>query len=49
MPRGATQWYVVPARDAVPSGGVTGLRDMTITQWEADRQLQPPAAAGLGR
>ena len=25
MPRGATQWYVVPARDAVPSGGVTGL------------------------
>jgi histidine decarboxylase len=33
--------YVVLAKDAVPSGGVTKLLDMTITQWEADRALKP--------
>ena len=33
--------YVVLAKDALPAGGVTDLLDMTITQWEADRALQP--------
>jgi histidine decarboxylase len=33
--------YVVLAKDAIPSGGVTELLNMTITQWEADRELKP--------
>jgi len=32
---------VVLAQDAIPSGGVTELLNLTVTQWEADRELQP--------
>ncbi len=33
--------YVVLARNAIPSGGVSKLLNMTISQWEADRMLKP--------
>lgn len=33
--------YVVLARNAIPSGGVSKLLSMTISQWEADRNLKP--------
>ena len=33
--------YLVLARNAVPTGGVTDLLNMTVTQWEADRELKP--------
>ncbi len=33
--------YVVLAKNAIPTGSVTKLLNMTITQWEADRKLKP--------
>jgi histidine decarboxylase len=42
--------YVVLAKDAIPSGGVSKLLDMTISQWETDRKLKPlPAAQEKGK